>query len=48
MLLTTGDGAERKILFTVHIVAFTLAGAGDKAIRMMGIDRQRKQRKAFS
>jgi hypothetical protein len=45
MLLTTGDGAKREVLFTVDIIAFTLAGAGDKAVRMVGVDRQRKERK---
>ena len=48
MLLATGNGAEREVLFTVHIVAFALAGAGDKAVRVMGIDRQGEQREAFS
>ena len=48
MLLATGDGAEREIFFAIHVVAFTLAGAGDKAVRVMGIDRQGEQREAFS
>ena len=48
MLLATGDGAEREIFFAIYVVAFTLAGAGDKAVRVMGIDRQSEQREAFS
>jgi hypothetical protein len=48
MLLTTGDRAKGEILFPADVIAFTLAGAGDKTVRMMGVDRQRKEREAFA
>ena len=48
MLLATGDRAKREVLFPVDIIAFTLAGTGDKAVRMVGVDRQRKEREAFA
>ncbi|MNP57000.1 hypothetical protein D3C76_1517800 [compost metagenome] len=48
MLLATAHRAERLIRFTVNRVALALAGAGDKAIRVVGIYRQCKQREAFA
>ncbi len=48
MLLATAHRAERLIRFAVNRVALALAGAGDKAVRVVGIYRQGKQREALA
>ncbi len=47
MLLRTGHRAKGLIGFAIIAVAFALAAARDKTIRMMGVDGEREQCEAF-
>ena len=48
VLLATAHGAEGLIGFALKGIALALAGTGDKAIRVVRIHRQGKQREAFA
>ena len=48
MFLAAANGAEGEVFLAVHVIAFTLAGARNKAVGMVGVHRQGEQRKAFS
>ena len=48
MFLAAANGAKGEVFLTVHVIAFTLAGARNKAVGMVGVHRQGEQRKAFS
>ena len=48
MFLAAANGAKGEVFLTVHVIAFTLAGARDKAVGVVGIHRQGEQREAFT
>ncbi|CDA01474.1 unknown [Klebsiella variicola CAG:634] len=48
MFLAAANGAEGEVFLTVYVIAFTLTGARDKAVGVVGIHRQGEQREAFT